>query len=176
MMIIIYDYSTVSAMSPTDRSGEPGGPAIDSVFASSTGFLLARIGTESRRRWTRALADLGLRPSHYGMLMALDAIGTTSQQQLAEMVGIDPRNAVPLLDELEGRSLIRRDRDPRDRRRHSLSLTHEGRDTMRRLKGAGEIAENDLLAPLTVPERARLNALLLKLLPVVADKDPAGDD
>jgi DNA-binding MarR family transcriptional regulator len=163
-------------MGPAEQSGRPAGPAVDSVFASSTGFLLARIGTESRRRWTRALAELGLRPSHYGMLMALDAMGATSQQHLAEMVGIDPRNAVPLLDELEGRSLIRRDRDPRDRRRHSLSLTDAGREAMRRLKAAGEIAENELLAPLASPERARLHALLLKLLPIVADKEPAGDD
>ena len=141
---------------------------------SSTGFLLARIGMEARRRWTRALAELGLRPSHYGVLMALAAVGTISQQRLAEVVGIDPRKAVPLLDELEGRSLITRDRDPQDRRRHLLSLTDSSGRTMRRLKS--EMAEREFLAPLSDPERVQLNALLLKLLPIVADKEPADDD
>ena len=163
-------------MARAGQSGRPVEPAADAALVSSTGFLLARIGTESRRRWTRALADLGLRPSHYGVLMALAAIGTMSQQRLAEVVGIDPRNAVPVLDELEGRSLITRNRDPQDRRRHSLSLTDSGRRTMRRLKSVGEVAERELLAPLSDPERVQLNALLLKLLPMVADKEPADDD
>jgi DNA-binding MarR family transcriptional regulator len=163
------------AMSRASEGGPTDEPSGEAALVSSTGFLLARVGAESRRRWTRALAELGLRPSHYGVLMALAAVGAVSQQGLAEVVGIDPRNAVPVLDELEGRSLIARDRDTRDRRRHSLRLTDAGRQTMRRLQSLGETAERDLLAPLSEPERAQLNALLLKLLPIVSDKDPAGD-
>ena len=163
------------AVARASEGGPTGESPGDAALVSSTGFLLARVGTESRRRWTRALAQLGLRPSHYGVLMALAAVGAVSQQGLSEVVGIDPRNAVPVLDELEGRSLVTRDRDPRDRRRHSLRLTDAGRQTMRRLQSLGETAERELLAPLSEAERAQLNALLLKLLPIVSDKEPADD-
>jgi DNA-binding MarR family transcriptional regulator len=132
---------------------------------ASTGFLLARVGSESRRRWTRALSSVGLRPSHYAVLMVLSAIGEASQQQLAAMIGVDPRNAVPIIDQLEERALLVRSRDPDDRRRHSVRLTPEGHEAMRRLRVAGEKAERELLAELSPEEEAQLHALLLKLLP-----------
>jgi DNA-binding MarR family transcriptional regulator len=146
-------------------SGRPGTPSPGAALTSSTGFLLARVGAESRRLWTLALAGLDLRPSHYAVLMALDALGPASQQQLAQLTGMDPRNAVALIDQLEDRELLERAPDPQDRRRHSISFTPAGRDAMRRLRRAGVDAEKELLAVLTETEREQLHGLLLKLLP-----------
>src|SRR3989442_11417441 len=140
-------------------------PSPDAALTASTGFLLARVGSESRRRWTQALADLGLRPSHYGVLMALGQLGATSQQQLAKVTGIDPRNAVPIIDQLEEGGLLTRGPDPEDRRRHSISFTPNGTEAMRRLRRAGDAAERELLSGLTGAEREQLHRLLLKLLP-----------
>jgi hypothetical protein len=37
-------------------------------------------------------------PHHFGMLMTLDHLGVAHQRRLSELVGIDPRKAVPVLD------------------------------------------------------------------------------
>ena len=65
---------------------------------ASTGYLLARVGAQSRRIWARMLAEHDLTPHHYGILMVLDQIGAAPQQQLSRAVGVDPRNAVPLIE------------------------------------------------------------------------------
>ncbi|MBO0838024.1 MAG: MarR family transcriptional regulator, partial [Actinobacteria bacterium] len=136
---------------------------LEPALESSTGFLLARVGSESRRRWTRVVTALGFSGSQHAMLMALAVVGRASQHQLAEMVGIDPRNAVPIIDQLEERSLVERTREPSDRRRVWLSLTPAGRRSMGRLQRAGETAERELLSRLTASERAQLHELLLRL-------------
>ena len=70
---------------------------------ASTGFLLARAGAESRRRFTQALATHGLTLAEFGVLMVLGEVGSAPQGVLGEQVGIDPRNLVPVIDELEAR-------------------------------------------------------------------------
>ena len=164
-------------MASRKSGGRPAAPSPGAALTSSTGFLLARVGAESRRLWTQALADLELRPSHYAVLMALAALGPTSQQQLAQLTGMDPRNAVPLIDHLEDRGLVERAPDPEDRRRHSISFMPAGTDAMRRLRRAGISAENEFLAALTEAEREQLHGLLLKLLPpslCLPEKERAG--
>jgi DNA-binding MarR family transcriptional regulator/ketosteroid isomerase-like protein len=143
--------------------GKPAGTSLERALESSTGFLLARAGSESRRRWTRALAGVGLSPTHHAALMALAVVGRASQHQLADMIGVDPRNAVPVVDQLEERSLVTRARDASDRRRVWLSLTPAGRRSMRRLERAGATAEEELLSRLTEEERTQLHDLLLRL-------------
>jgi DNA-binding MarR family transcriptional regulator len=130
---------------------------------TSTGYLLARVGVESRRAWARMLVDRGMTPHHFGVLMALDQRGPTSQQQLSRLVGIDPRNAVPVIDLLEERGLIARGVEASDRRRHAVSLTDAGRLALDELRRAGDQLEREFLSELSPAEQVTLHALLRKL-------------
>ena len=86
-----------------------------------------------------------------------------SQQQLSRMVGIDPRNAVSVIDQLEARSLLERNPDPTDRRRHAVTLAGAGQTLLSQLRQAADRAEEELLAPLTTKECDTLHSLLTKL-------------
>jgi DNA-binding MarR family transcriptional regulator len=130
---------------------------------ASTGYLLARVGSDSRRRWARTLGERELTPHHYSALIALDQLGAMSQHQLSTMVGIDPRNAVPVIDQLEARGLLERNPDPVDRRRHAITLAAAGKTLISQLRQAADHAEEQLLAPLTTKERHTLHSLLTKL-------------
>ena len=132
---------------------------------ASTGYLLARVGSESRRRFVEALAAHDLSLSAYSVLMLVAAMRGVTQRMIGDAAGIDPRNLVPILDDLDGRGLIMRDPHPKDRRRHAVSLSAAGRAKLTRLRDAGAQAEHSLLEPLTPVERRQLHALLRKLLP-----------
>jgi DNA-binding MarR family transcriptional regulator len=134
-----------------------------SELIASTGYLLARLGMESRRLWGQMLAEFGLTPHDFGVLMMLRRVNSISQQQLGRLIGVDPRNVVALVDALEARQLVRRRQDPSDRRRHAVALTPSGRLILDKLDRAGEKVEQDLLGDLSDDERARLHHLLAKL-------------
>jgi len=131
---------------------------------ASTGYLLARVGAESRRMWARMLAEHELTPHHFGILMVLDQVAAASQQQLSRAVGVDPRNAVPVIDALQRRNLVERQPDPTDRRRHAVALTAAGRAALDNLRRAGDEVEEQLLDCLSSSERAALHRTLRKLL------------
>ena len=163
MIFMKNDYSTlVSAVEELARTSVS--EAIPQAFFESVGFLLALAGAESRRRWVDWLAEWDLRPSHYSALMVLGERGSVSQQALAEMVGVDPRNLVPVIDLLERRGLVGRRPYPTDRRRNALELTAAGRSLMRRLAVSGRSLEEEMLAGLDETEKATLQKLLLKLV------------
>lgn len=127
------------------------------------GVLFARIARVSQRRLASALEPLHLRPHDFAVLRHIALGGELSQQDLCRVLRIDPSNLVGLLDGLEAEGLIRRSRDPSDRRRHLIGLTAEG---SRRLEQAGSVVievEHELLAPLAASERRQLEALLDRL-------------
>jgi DNA-binding MarR family transcriptional regulator len=132
-------------------------------LTASSGYLLARIGAESRRRWARMLAEQDLTPHHFGILTALDTGGPTYQQRLAEVIGVDRRNAVAVAGALERRGLLRREPDAENQRRYVVTLTSAGRSALDAVRGTGETLEAELLAPLTAREQATLHRLLEKL-------------
>ena len=143
--------------------GVPDGDIAPTGLRASSGYLLARLGAESRRRWARMLSERGLTPHHYGVLMTLNDLSVTYQQRLSHAIGVDPRNAVPVVDHLQRRGLIERTRDPADRRRHAIALTDEGRTAVAELRRAAEVIEREMLRGLTADERTVLHRLLHKL-------------
>ena len=145
-------------------------------LAASTGFLLARLGAESRRRWARMLAAHQLTPHHFAALMALDHLGTAAQHQVGELIGVDPRNTVAVIEPLHRRRLVARDTDPADRRRHQLSLTDDGAALLARLRAEGDAVEDEMLAGLSVRQRAELHALLADLAGQVIGPGPPAPD
>ena len=130
----------------------------------STGYLLARVGSESRRRFVEALARKELTLAAYSVLMILGGVTDITQRQLAGAVGVDPRNLVPILDDLEDRGLVTRGDHPADRRRHAVKLSQAGRAQLTRLAEVGAKAEVELLRPLNKQERKQLHSLLTRLL------------
>ncbi len=138
-------------------------PVSNDAPLSGSGYLLTRIGAESRRRWARMLAEHDLTPHHYGVLIALRQLRTSHQQRLADAIGVDPRNAVPVIDFLERRGLIARTTDTTDRRRRVIELTDAGLDVTEELERAADMVEAEMLDTLTPRQQTTLNQLLHKL-------------
>ena len=133
------------------------------VLLASTGFLLARLGMESRRRFSRLMSRYELSMHHYGLLMALGDDGGIPQHQLSRILGIDARNAVPIIDELEARKLLARTPDSSDRRRYNITLTSSGHRLIGNIRREGAELEEDMLKSLTRSEQRLLHSLLLKV-------------
>lgn len=155
------------ASGDADPSDAEAPPFVPAALRASLGFLLSRVGGESRRRFAQTLTAWDLRPAHYGVLMVLMELGTASQRELATIVGVDPRNLVAVVDLLEGRGLVVREPHPGDRRRYSVRLTDAGHEELGRMRAASDAAEQEMLAALSAAERAALHALLSRLLPRV---------
>jgi MarR family transcriptional regulator, lower aerobic nicotinate degradation pathway regulator len=134
----------------------------EELVASST-FLLKRLGFSAKERAMKAYEEEGLHPYHHAILIALDQGAHKTQGSIADALGYDRGQLVGLLDELEERGLVERQRDPNDRRRHLVELTADGKRTLRRLRGLARELEDEFLDPLSDAERDKLHALLLKL-------------
>lgn len=149
------------------------GPGAESrlAFQGSTGYLLSRVGALARRNWSRLVAEHDLTPHHYGVLMTLAEVGPLGQQQLSGLIGIDPRNVVPIIDLLAERDLLARQTDPGDRRRRVLALTPAGHTMVDDLHRAGTTIEQDFLRALTPDEKQAFHQMLLTLLDSTTDPD-----
>lgn len=126
-------------------------------------FLLKRLGHAAKERSMAAYERMGLHPYHHAILIALDERSHETQGAIADALGYDRGQLVGLLDELEERGLVERRRDPEDRRRHLVSLTTDGKRTLRRLRMLAREIEDAFFADLTEDERATLHALLRRL-------------
>lgn len=104
------------------------------------------------------------------LLLATDN-GSASPGELSEMVGTSRANMTRLLEELIEDGHVERAIDPRDGRRHIITITDQGRakalDTAPQLREPIESAFSDL----SREEFAQLDRLLRKLI-VSLDKSP----
>jgi MarR family transcriptional regulator, temperature-dependent positive regulator of motility len=137
-------------------------------FRDSTWYLLARAGSLAYQRWAAMIADSEVSPSQYKVLMTLGEAGPLCQQRLAELVRVDPRNAVPIVESLVERGLIGREVDPADRRRRLLDLTTTGRKIADDLASVGAEIELDILRRLPRADQAALRRMLLAMLDTAA--------
>jgi MarR family transcriptional regulator, lower aerobic nicotinate degradation pathway regulator len=138
-------------------------PRLPEELVASTTFLLKRLGFAAKERSMEAYEEAGLHPYHHAVLVAVGEGPHETQGAIAETLGYDKGQLVGLLDELEERGLVERRRDPQDRRRQLVSLTPDGKQTLRRLRTLARQIEDEFLSPLGDQERTSLHALLLRL-------------
>ncbi|HZS31353.1 MAG TPA: MarR family winged helix-turn-helix transcriptional regulator [Gaiellaceae bacterium] len=152
-------------MNVTKTESLPGkaGPRFPAELLDSTAFLLKRLGYKAKERAMDAYDELGMSPYDHAVLVALAEDSHETQGALADALGYDRGQMVGILDELEEQGLVQRRRDPDDRRRQVVSITPEGRKALTRLRALSRRLEDELLAPLSEEERARLHDLLLQV-------------
>jgi DNA-binding MarR family transcriptional regulator len=126
-------------------------------------FLLAQLGAHAAAAFAERLRPLGLTPPQAGVLRRLGQFPGQSQRGLADALGMHAPRLVALIDELEDRGLVARDRDPDDRRNYAITLTDEGRRALAELAGVAREHELAITAALDSDQRAQLLALLRRL-------------
>src|SRR6476619_6636802 len=133
---------------------------------TSAGYLLLKAGTQFHTVIDAALEALGLNGRQLLVLTFTGGEEHLSQQMLSVRMGLDPTIVVALVDELEDRGLVVRERDPEDRRRHRLRITAKGRKVHTAAVRAVAAAEKEFLAPLDRADREALrNALVTMMTP-----------
>ncbi len=160
--------------SPNDQEALNTGivHALPERLLTDRAYLLGRLGREARRQFTQVLSAWELHPSHYGILLLLEAIGQASQQHLAQILTIDRANMVALLDVLEQRGYIERQVDPLDRRRHVVKLTAVGQAELQQIRQAREQVDAAFFAGLDNKEQETLQQLLVKLFISLTEHSP----
>ena len=149
----MYDLGEMPAP-PTDRqTPHDGGVA----------FLLAQLGAHAAAAFAERIRPLQLTPPQAGVLRRLAQFPGQSQRELADALGVHAPRLVALIDDLEARGLVARDRDPGDRRNYAISLTDEGRRLFTELGRVARQHEHAITAALGDTERAQLLALLRRL-------------
>jgi DNA-binding MarR family transcriptional regulator len=134
------------------------------------GLLPGLIGSHLRRaetavfeRFQRIVADFGITPSEFGVLLLILENSGLSQSDLGKAIRADRSTIVALMDRFEERALVRRAPSPIDRRSHALQLTEKGVRLMDELIPRVQEHEKAIAAKLTRTEQAQLIELLVRL-------------
>ncbi|MER6925526.1 MarR family transcriptional regulator, partial [Streptomyces spiralis] len=122
-----------------------------------------RAAARGRALVADALAAEGMKMWHHVVLSAVRDLAPVAQADLGRSVGLDPKDLVGVLNDLQSAGLVLREPDPRDRRKNAVSLTDEGARLLTRCEKAAREANDELLAPLSPPERDRFMALLIRV-------------
>jgi DNA-binding MarR family transcriptional regulator len=127
------------------------------------GLLLSQLGTHAALSFGRKIAGLGISPPHFGILRWIHANEGKNQRELASHLGVVPSRLVVLLDELETKGLVARERSAQDRRSQQLQLTRKGSRLLEKAEQIAMAHDADLGSSLTAPERETLIELCAKL-------------
>jgi DNA-binding MarR family transcriptional regulator len=128
-----------------------------------TGYLLRRAAVKSRVVAEACITDdTGLR--ELAALSCLADHGAIPQRRLSELCGVSPTLIVRLVDGLEAKGLVSRERSATDRRLQVVQLTHDGSAAQVGQLGNLKAGEKELAGPLTVAEVKRLKRHLRVLL------------
>ncbi|WP_077800522.1 MarR family winged helix-turn-helix transcriptional regulator [Streptomyces sp. JHA26] len=118
-------------------------------------WQLGRAAARGRALVAEALAAEGLKMWHHVVLSAVRDLAPVAQADLGRGIGLDPKDLVGVLNDLQSANLVVRAPDPGDRRKNAVSLTEEGDRVLTRCEKAARAANEALLAPLSAQERAR---------------------
>ena len=127
------------------------------------GLLLSQLGTHAALSFGRKIAGFGISPPHFGILRWIHANQGKNQRELASHLGVVPSRLVVLLDELEAKGLMARERSAQDRRNQQLQLTRKGSRVLEEVERIATAHDADLGSSLTALERETLIELCAKL-------------
>ena len=126
-------------------------------------FLLYRASQISQSLANEMLAEMALSARQVGILTMVTEMEPMTQKTLADALRIDRTTMVALLDDLEDKGYVVRQRHPGDRRAFLVQPTDSGRAAKVAAVRILDEQQRRFLAPLTAAERTQLATLLKRL-------------
>ena len=127
------------------------------------GLRLGRTARAVGQAFERAMAEAGGSASTWQVLLLVRSGEWSTQSQLAGAMGVTGATLTHHLNALEADGLVRRWREPGNRRVQRVELTPAGRAMFDRLRGAAIGYDRRLRSLLSDEERERLTELLERL-------------
>ncbi len=135
----------------------------DATLRGFCGYVMKRAFNAIQADVNAALAPFELRMLSFSALSVIVDNPGLRQSQLADALSIERPNLVLVVDELERRELITRDRAPDDRRAYALRVTMSGRRLYDRALAAVQAHEAKMTAALSAQERVQLIEALTRI-------------
>ncbi|MDE2396242.1 MAG: MarR family transcriptional regulator [Burkholderiales bacterium] len=139
----------------------------------TVGHLMHRIVTELRRRIEQRMAVHGLTSAQWVPLWMLASGQGHTAQELTCIMHADAGSITRMLDRLEAKGLVERERSAGDRRVVELRLTAAGRATMRQVPPVLAEVNNAALAGFNAEEFALLKSFLERIHANVSQEETA---
>jgi len=133
-------------------------------LALSTFVKMVRASNGLSARLNRPLGEAGLSESQFGVLEALLHLGPLHQRELAAKILRTHGNVTLVVDHLEKRGLVRRERGSTDRRYIRVHLTPEGDSLVRGLFPAHAARLAEEMSVLDEGEQRELGRLCRRLM------------
>lgn len=137
---------------PTVDIDQQPGHAIRRLHQISVGIFLQEAG------------DLGVTPVQYAALQTVGNQPGIDQRTLARNIALDASTTGGVVDRLETRGWLERRTSPEDRRARQLVLTLAGQQALADAVPVMLRAQEQILAPLSKPERAEFMRMLGELI------------
>jgi DNA-binding MarR family transcriptional regulator len=134
-----------------------------SLLLSLVGYNCKRAYLHIKPMFDKRMAKYDLRPVEFSVLSLLKANPNVKQKRLADAINVSPPNLATLLDRLEARNLVVRQRNPLDKRSQTLVLTEEGTRLCDKAEKTAMELEVAASSALSDAERAQLIRLLQKI-------------
>jgi DNA-binding MarR family transcriptional regulator len=137
-------------------------PATKTPQTTGTMGLLSQLNRVVYRRATEDVIGMKLK-----QLITLELLVKNEgclQQELGATLMVDPNNCVLLLNDLDDRGFVERQRDPKDRRRHIVVITDAGQKALAKAEAKLEALEGEVLVNLDAGEREQLRELLARAM------------
>jgi MarR family 2-MHQ and catechol resistance regulon transcriptional repressor len=131
--------------------------------ALNTYTKLMRAAESVTVRVNRTMSAAGLTISQFGVLEALLHKGPLCQRDIAAKILKSTGNITMVIDNLEKRGLVLRERDSQDRRYLTVHLTDAGTALIAKVFGAVEVSIATEMAALSEEEQELLGTLCKKL-------------
>ena len=127
------------------------------------GLQLARTARVVSQAFERAMADAGGSASVWQVLLLVRSQQWGTQSEMAEAMGITGATLTHHLNAMEQQGLVRRWREPSNRRVQRVELTDAGRALFDRLRDVARAHDERLRSNLSSDESAQLAELLERL-------------
>jgi DNA-binding MarR family transcriptional regulator len=131
---------------------------------NAIGYLIGHTRKTLLEEIDRELAPLDLTAAQYIILSSLNHLQTATAADLCNGIVYDPGAMTRLIDRLELKGFVRRQRQPGDRRRVDLELTEEGKALYPRMNAVVVRVLNRFLAGFTKKEVRELEQYLRRIL------------